>query len=621
MNGAEKTVPPAGIPIPSEQRAELEAGLRTLSAKIDKIRSPLLPDVLIYREAVRYALTYDEFFKADEVAKAHALLKTGGERADALLRGEAPWTTATGLVARGYVSKIDKSVQPYGLYVPASYSPSLPGRWRLDAWFHGRGDTLSEVNFLADRQKNAREFTPPDTIVLYLYGRYCNANKFAGEVDLFEALADVKKHYRIDENRTSIRGFSMGGAATWHLGVHHAGLWAAVAPGAGFVDLRRYQKIPDADIAKMPAWYTKLWRLYDSYDYALNLFNTSVVAYSGEIDPQRAAASLMAEALAAEGMTLTHIIGPQTGHKYHPDAKPLINARLDAIVEKGRDPYPRQVKFTTFTLAYNRMKWVRIDSLMQHWERARVDAEVVGERTIRATTSNIDGITFELGAGEALLDVAAKIAVEIDGTKLTVDGPQTDRSFTVHLEKASGHWNVATENEGGLRKRHGLQGPIDDAFMDGFVFVRPTGTAADAARGAWVTSEMKRAIAQWRSMFRGDAQVRDDTALTEDDIANSNLVLWGDPSSNKVLARIAEKLPARWEANRMPILIYPNPLNPKKYVVLNSGFTFREADYLTNSRQVPRLPDWAVIDITVPPDAKAPGRVAEAGFFDERWQK
>ena len=42
------------------------------------------------------------------------------------------------------------------------------------------------------------------------------------------------------------------------------------------------------------------------------------------------------------------------------------------------------------------------------------------------------------------------------------------------------------------------------------------------------------------------------------------------------------------------MLIYPNPLNPKQYVVLNSGFTFREYDYLNNARQVPKLPDWAV---------------------------
>jgi hypothetical protein len=67
-------------------------------------------------------------------------------------------------------------------------------------------------------------------------------------------------------------------------------------------------------------------------------------------------------------------------------------------------------------------------------------------------------------------------------------------------------------------------------------------------------------------------------------------------------------------------MIYPNPLNPKKYVVINSGFTFREYDYLNNARQVPRLPDWAIVDISEPPTTQWPGRIVNAGFFDEQWQ-
>lgn len=73
-------------------------------------------------------------------------------------------------------------------------------------------------------------------------------------------------------------------------------------------------------------------------------------------------------------------------------------------------------------------------------------------------------------------------------------------------------------------------------------------------------------------------------------------------------------------ATHVPVLIYPNPLNPSKYVVLNSGFTFREYDYLNNARQVPKLPDWAIVDTSTPPDERWPGRIAAAGFFDEKWQ-
>src|SRR5262249_21174872 len=192
-----------------------------------------------------------------------------------------------------------------------------------------------------------------------------------------------------------------------------------------------------------------------------------------------------------------------------------------------------------------------------------------------------------------------------------------------HFRKAAGKWIVVqSATLPGLHKTHGLQGPIDDAFLDSFIFVTPTGTPAAPAVAPWVASESQRAIAQWHRQFRGNTQVRKDSEITEADIANNNLILWGDPGSNKILARIADKLPKRWpsEAAQALIMIYPNPLNQKRYVVLNSGFTFREADWTSNARQTPKLPDWAIVDTTVPADARWPGKIVSAGFFNEDWR-
>ena len=73
-------------------------------------------------------------------------------------------------------------------------------------------------------------------------------------------------------------------------------------------------------------------------------------------------------------------------------------------------------------------------------------------------------------------------------------------------------------------------------------------------------------------------------------------------------------------AHHVPVLIYPNPLNPQRYVVLNSGFTFREYDRLNNARQVPKLPDFAIVNVNVPVSPRAPGGIADAGFFGEHWE-
>jgi hypothetical protein len=169
--------------------------------------------------------------------------------------------------------------------------------------------------------------------------------------------------------------------------------------------------------------------------------------------------------------------------------------------------------------------------------------------------------------------------------------------------------------------------------MNSFMVVRPTGTPANEKFNAWMNAELAHFTNEWRRHFRGDARVKNDTEITDAEIANHNLIVWGDAASNRLLAQIAGKLPIMWDGQQVkignktyegtqhvPVLIYPNPLNPNRYVVLNSGFTIREYDYLNNARQVPKLPDWAVLDISTPPNSRWPGKVVDAGFFGERWE-
>lgn len=622
---ATKPLPPPGIPVPDADRASLQAEVSALGAAVDGLKSTKgvnpqhLADVAIFHKAVDWALRYNQFYAPAEFPHARTLLKTGAERASQLKNGEAPWTRSSGLVPLAYVSRIDDSLQPYGLVVPASWSPQARGAWRLDIWLHGRGETLSELNFLRQRLTSAGEFTPPDTFVLHLYGRYCNANKFAGEIDLFEALDDVKKRYRIDESRILVRGFSMGGAAAWHFATHHAGLWAAAAPGAGFAETQDYLKITAEQKKALPWWETKLWNWYDSTMYAANLFNTPLVAYSGEIDKQRQAAQVMEQMLAKEGVRMTHIIGPKTEHKYHPDSKIEINRRLDALAARGRVAVPRKLRFTTHTLRYNRMKWLTVDGLAEHWERARVEAEIREPGFLVIRAENVDAFTLEFGPAEFPFDAATKPTVTINGLPVQTMPCETDLSWRVSFRRDGARW-VMNAQDSGLRKRHGLQGPIDDAFLSRFLFVRPTGTAQDQSAHDWSLREMKFAAGRWQQIFRGEIRVKNDRDVTDADVAESNLVLWGDAGSNAIWAKIAGRLPVTAEANQAVQMVYPNPLNASRYVVLNSGFTFREESNTTNARQIPMLPDWAVVDITQPANARHAGKILKAGFFDETWQ-
>lgn len=622
-----RRIPKLGVDVSEADRQELEAGLASLAEQIGRIEHgdselsiKLLPDVRIFHRAVDQALRYREFFDAKEIAVAKSLLQQGKQRADQLLGGTAPWTRQTGVVVRGYISKIDQTVQPYGLVIPASYGFSGRQAHRLDFWFHGRGETLSEVNFLNDRSKNVGAISPADTIVLHPYGRYCNANKFAGEVDSFEALAAVQQQYRIDPDRIAVRGFSMGGAAAWQFAVHYPDRWFAANPGAGFSETPEFLKVFQNETLA-PAWYEqKLWRMYDCTGYAANLSHLPTVAYSGEIDRQKQAADAMAVACQREGLTLLHIIGPKTAHSIHPESKKEIEAKLAEWAVKGIDRSPASIRFVTYSLSYNRMHWLTVDGLKEHWEEARVVVKPV-DAELKVQTSNVSALTLSPPSGSPR-------KVRLDSSPL-FDLP-ADGSAGSFVLGDSG-WQPGQPI--GLRKKHGLQGPIDDAFLDSFVFVKPSGPGRSDVVDKWVHSELDHAVTHWRQQMRGDAIVKSDSEITDREIASSNLVLWGDSLSNKLLARIVEKLPIRWTpasvnagnqsfdtAHHALIAIYPNPLNPEKYIVLNSSFTYREYDYLNNARQTSKLPDWAIVDVRTPANSRFPGKIVAADFFDERWQ-
>jgi hypothetical protein len=422
----------------------------------------------------------------------------------------------------------------------------------------------------------------------------------------------------------------MGGASTWHLATHHPGLWSSASPGAGFAEVANYQR---AYLAKEPPtwWEQKLWNWYSATTYAGNLFNVPTIAYSGELDPQKASADLMEQAMAAEGLKLERLIGPKTEHKYEPATKKELITRLEKLADTGRAPLPREIRFSTYTLRYPESAWLTLHGLEKHWERADTVARLDSSSAATLSTKNVSALSLALPALRTLT---------IDGQSLAVPPPSSPHPSSASqpshfFRKIAGQWSFASAAPAGLRKSPGLTGPIDDAFMDPFVFVRPTGQPLNARLGTWTTGELAHATKMWRDIFRGDAPVKDDTALTDADLGSKNLILWGDPASNRVLARLLAtgKLPLTWDgkslafrgqtydaAHHAPILIFPNPLNPARYVVLNSGIDFREHAYGSNSLQLPKLPDYAIMDLREAPGPRWPGKIATAGFFDESWK-
>jgi dienelactone hydrolase len=619
---------------------ELAAALKQLATK--KADAALLADVEVYHKAADWILRYadEEFYSKRYVADALAALDRGLARLKELVANKPSWPAQKGRLVRAYRSRVDGSVQPYGLIIPDSYDGKKPVR--LDLVLHGRGSTLNEVSFIASHDGDSKSKPVPpeqDYITLEVFGRVNNAYRWAGETDVFEALASVQQRYRIDDKRIVLRGFSMGGAGAWHLGLHHPDKWAAVEAGAGFTDTKKYT---GGKLTDLKPWQETTLHIYDAEDYALNAFNVPLVAYAGEDDPAIRCTTAMREALEREGFKFRQdglnwltgdlraifLFAAKTPHRWHPESKAASDKFINEAVAK-RVRFPDRIRFVTYTTRYNSCSWLRVGFLEKHYERADVEARCDGG-IVFLKTRNVAQLT--------LFEPERWKEAVIDDQPFRVRSGHTRagriESFT--LNKHKGVWNDQglTVYGTGIAKRKGLQGPIDDAFMESFLCVRPTGEPNNALAGDGAKSRLELCVREFSKWMRGDVRLMNDHQVNMGDVREHNLVLFGDPASNRLIAQIADDLPIRWTkasitvgnktfsaADHMLVMIYPNPLYPWRYIVLNTGHTFGEKEFRgTNALLFPRLGDYAVIKLAKSPDGKVNEEVVLAGLFDDKWQ-
>jgi hypothetical protein len=581
------------------------------------------PDVAVYLKAAEWIVKHGEWFTEKSVQQTLSVLDAGLKRAK---ETEPTWLKVQGKpVIRGYKSVVDGSVQPFSVRYPDDFDPKK--KYRADIILHGRDATLTEVKFLHAKE-SAKPGKPLDHFEVEVYGRGNNAYRWAGETDVFEAMGAANKDSTFDQ--IVLRGFSMGGAGTWHIGLRHPFTFAVLGPGAGFTTTRGYI----ANFPKQPDYIEKCLHIYDAVDYAENVFHVPVVAYSGEKDKQKAAADNIEAALKnfQEPHSFSHFVAPGLEHKQPPEWMEKLEAEYQKHLKDGRVNVPERVRLISYIpkskfsdMSESSGSWAAVMAQQKQYEKSVIDAKFVdGVATISTTNVRILGVlTHQLkGIKSLTVDGVSFAATQLEGEEL--------------LELVDGKWKrfdrykfVTTQF-----KRYLQHGPIDDAFTRGFNVVAPSGQPWHTDVAAFVDARRDEFARNWNKYFRGELPAANSFERPERSGQFQGFVLFGDPGSNPAIAKVLPKLPITWTKDELvvngakydpkthvPVLIYPNPHDPTNYVVLNSGHTFREADLKgTNALLYPRLGDWAVLKPKPTKDDPAGFEVVAAGLFDENWQ-
>lgn len=557
---------------------------------------------------------------------------------EALARGEDPYRALRGPLRRAYRSLLDGTLQPYSVYVPPNYRPDRA--WPLVVVLHGmRGTPHRELRYtfgfdLGDNEskEHADRYLPalpnPGMIVVSAHGRGDASFKSAGEVDVRDAISAVVADYRVDPNRVYITGPSMGGIGSGGIPLRNPTVFAAASPLCGYHSYRVYNSVAGRPRAPHEDF---LLGVFSNADWAENGLHLPMRIVHGTRDSPRYSEVLVDRYRALRYDVRYDLL--EAGHNVW--GATYANGDIFRWFRGYvRDPLPRRVVFRSYRLRHRSNLWVAVDDALDYGALVELEANAAAGNRIEVRTRNV--AAFTLTPRAPLVDRTASVRVVVDGSApIEVAAGQPLSFVRGCIGPPSGAcqagWSAGRPDLGGIRKRPGLAGPIHDMQYEPVTFVYGTHDPAQ--------TELNRHLAGKLREVRDNATaiypVIADTELTPEIVATRSLALIGNPTSNAVLARLADRLPIQFQPGAIvaggrrhegpevgTMFVHPNPENPDRYVLVVAGVTARGtalADHLPEL-----VPDWVIFDRGVAP---AQGMTLihgaafrDAGFFDRDWR-
>ncbi|MEO0205578.1 MAG: prolyl oligopeptidase family serine peptidase, partial [candidate division WOR-3 bacterium] len=567
--------------------------------------------------------------------------------------------------AKTFVSNIDKSCQYYAVLPPNNHHPE--STYALIMSCHGAS---------VDARNQIKCYSPKDWAYVVAptnRRRYGFDWQDWGRLDFLEVLEDVKKNFRINEDRVYLTGHSMGGHGVWHIGLSHPDLFAAIAPSAGWTNFQLYFPwfLQRSEIFAEPEqikFRDMVLREDNAPVFLENALNLPVYILHGGADDNvpPIQGRMMSQYLKELGYDFVYNEVEGKGHWWDIDSTPGVDCvdlkeMMEFLKDKKRNPYPESIVFKTSDIGHsNKAYWIKIDELEEICQDGKIVASFdttklyemfIGGwcKCIRFSirTENIRAFTILLKRFRFMPDSnwCYYFFFNINGAEIQCKNiTQNEVTFA----KTGSGFKMIKEDNKGLKKAADLYGPIKQAYFSPFVLVY--GTIGDSVDTENNLHQARLQAYTWWIRANGFCEIIPDTEVTEKHIKNFNLILFGNSQTNSIIRKINKKLPINFtndydaikdiikniglredcivikdkvlRHNDLCLMeIYPNPLNPKKFVLLYSATTKKAQKYLGLFPGIysgSGMPDFLIWDKSAVRYGWA--GVVGAGFFDKNWQ-
>jgi len=593
--------------------ANLEVSLFTVEKYLNDCEGPGL--LQLYRGNITTALS-----------KAKSLLGK-------LQNNESPFHHETGQFMRGYYSDIDGSLQGYAVYTPATYNRDEP--FPLVINLHGYDPSFSSWQQNPFLPMFAPHATAHDRyIVVNPFGRGNTVYQNVGEYDVLSVIAEVKRLYNIDDDRVYLTGGSMGGAGTWNIGLRYPDTFAAIAPIMGPTEFAFWNG-PLSE--RTPAYRKFFYDKMSALSIAENAINYPMFCNHGVLDdivPVEQSRKI-AKRLNELDYNLEYVEHPEAKHGgFKPEMEQGI---FDWFEDLSRESHPKKVVYKTANLRHNKSYWVTINRFIDIMDFAEIEVEMISDNTVEVKVANVAQISLDFS--DELFDMSKPVRIMINGRERFNNKIPSSKTVTLHAKlKKDGRVRKWTEKNPWknqkLSKNEKISGPILDAYNSGFFLVY--GTSGTELESQINKKEAESFSAQWESWQHVPCRIKKDVDLSADDIESYNLILIGSIKSNSIISQLNNELPIQFKKNSIVVgnkrfsgedigisMIYPNPLNPERYIVIQAGTTWKGTAHIT--KRLGTEFDYIVFDertmgLNIPQGNLAvDGTPLLCGFFDQDW--
>jgi pimeloyl-ACP methyl ester carboxylesterase len=528
-----------------------------------------------------------------------------------------------GMREHAYFARDDNSAQPYYVFLPSVHDGNRP--LPLVLFLHGYvPDTSRTRPYLASGY--ATELAEKHGVLLVApHGRTNTDFQYVGEADVLRVKAEVEKFYRVDPERVYLLGVSMGGAGAWQVGMHYPDLFAGVAPINGQGDWFRFwhSAYDHPPREELPRHMQYLLALNNPLDLAANLCHTysySQHATQCFLGPEHTR-DIAARLAAVQAPFDTFEDPSPLGHYIYWRADCWQRA-FAQLLPRTRRALPESFQYSTWSLRHSGAWWAEIRRFQRWGQVARIEARRLGTGAVELRTENVAEIALRPELVRAAGEGGLRVTWNDTDCGVRTAGPDG----TVVVQAPGGGAPAAPAR---LVKDSRVCGPASDLFLFPFVAVR--GTRGSEEETAALEALARQFVRDYAEYAEGAVRVLRDDEVTDELIQEKGLVLFGLPETNSVLARLAAELPFRLsrEAILFPdgrrfaaadtglLMIYPNPLNPTRYIWVCNGL--RWGEHCGQNHRFDRLPDFTVF--TREPYGKIGSNAfLAAGLFDENWQ-